>query len=232
MRTPHHPLQFNRMSKILLGERVVKLVGPADQMLGTAFRAHRPDLLLTARHTVANHDGSGSPILALEPARNFHAAITDILYPDATSDLAALFLEHGGGMNAECFAVGVPPQVTAAVGAAGGRPAIVGQGVGSFGFPELVESSSPRYMHGHIQRLFRHRDVKRSLDYEAYELGFPAFPGQSGSPVFLDGLGDSAVAVVTKGIRYGSKVGRDLAAEASWAIGITLEPYVDWIRSL
>ena len=93
-------------------------------------------------------------------------------------------------MNAECFAVGVPPQVTAAVGTAGGRSALIGQAVGSFGFPELLESPWPRYMHGHIQRLFRHRDVERNLDYEAYELGFPAFPGQSGSPAFLDGLGD------------------------------------------
>jgi len=222
------------MNGIFLGERVVKLIGPDNRMLGTAFRAHRPDVLLTAKHTVRNVDTAVGPILALEPSRRFYAGITDILYPDEKSDLAVLVVEEGGGMNAQCFAVGMPAEVTAIVGTAAGRPSVIGQAVGSFGFPLLddIESPAPRYMHGHIQRLYRHRDRERSLDYDAYELGFPAFPGQSGSPVFLDGRGDNAIAVVTRGIQYGSTEGRDIAADASWAVGISLEPYAGWIRSV
>ena len=93
-------------------------------------------------------------------------------------------------MNAECFAVGVPPQVTAAVGTAGGRSALIGQARRLVRVSRVARVALASLHARTHSASFRHRDVERNLDYEAYELGFPAFPGQSGSPAFLDGLGD------------------------------------------
>ena len=91
----------------------------------------------------------------------------------------------------------------------------------------------PRLMKGHIQRRFQYRDQR--YNYSSYELGFPAFHGQSGSPVFLDNLTPHArnkvVGVVTRWISFRSEIQGDVA-EALWAIGASLYPLSDWIKEL
>ena len=75
--------------------------------------------------------------------------------------------------------------------------------------------------------------------YKAYELAFPAFPGQSGAPVILDHLRvpeprQYAVGVVTDSVSYSSVQGG--AAEATamghWAVGAALDAIGDWLREL
>ena len=94
------------------------------------------------------------------------------------------------------------------------------------------DTTTSRMMFGHVQRAFRYSDEDSGYGYRAYELGFPAFAGQSGSPVMLnrEGRADmrrTIVAVVTAYHSYS----RD-AASATWALGIVLAPFSDWLSAV
>ena len=95
-------------------------------------------------------------------------------------------------------------------------------------------------MKGHIQRVFDRLPLGDSAyEYKAYELAFPAFPGQSGAPVILDNFRVSeprnyAAGVVTESVSYSSAHGDSAEATAAgyWAIGASLDAIGDWLRQL
>ena len=85
----------------------------------------------------------------------------------------------------------------------------------------------------------RQRRADSDYAYKAYELAFPAFPGQSGAPVILDNLRVPnprlyAAAVVTESVSYSSGQGEPAEATAlgHWAVGAALDAIGDWLRDL
>ena len=212
--------------QISLGKRVFMLSGEntAEPPIGTGFSVNRSELVLTAGHVVQGHprvlvvNTSGQKLQIVPSSRIvFHS----------TADIAAILLPDGVWHDAEYFELGIPPP---------GYPDFpLGEEVASYGYPQLgVEKPIPaRLMKGHLQRRFQYSDQRYT--YSSYELGFPAFHGQSGSPVFLDNLTprarDKAMGVVTKWISFRSEMKGDVL-ETSWAIGASLAPLSDWIKAL
>ena len=207
---------------IHLAERVV-LVHTEGQLLhkGTGFRLGRPDLIITARHVaegcslrfVSANMGGSLPV---------EEKVLRIEYPpQPEADLAALILE-GSSHAWQYFTLMDKPNHE------------LGQKIMSYGYPGHEAGSTPRLMSGHVQRVYVF--TKDTYRYRAYELGFPAFRGQSGSPVFLDDLSTGArnnvLALVTSSVTYNQDVRDLLSASVSWAVGLSLLPYAEWIESL
>lgn len=221
---------------IALSERVVPIVSVErtghSKILGTGFRLHRPDLLITAKHVVAGTDRIYAADVEPNQSGVEEGFEERVLIPskrtlvpdDGGADLAAVILEETAPR--ECFTL-APKNGPDSVGNVLGAP------VASFGHPVGPEPDriSPRIMFGHVQRRFVH--ITNEHKYLAYELGFPAFPGQSGSPVMLDSprlrSRDNVLAVVTSSMVYSN---RSSAASATWAIGLALWPFADWIASI
>ena len=109
-----------------------------------------------------------------------------------------------------------------------------GEGLGARRLDILLRGVSTRQYQRVLPEMADTVGVSRST-YSSYELGFPAFPGQSGSPVFLDNLTprarNKALGVVTKWISFRSEIQGDVS-KASWAIGASLTPLSDWIKAL
>lgn len=190
---------------------------------GTGFRLFRSDLVVTAKHVVEDFDTCivGCPIGSKSGRLVLRSSVEILFPPDETSDLAVLRLaDH---VPAQCFSL-VPPEE---------HQRVFGQPIASYGYPGIEEdlAPKPRMMFGHIQRSFIYSNEDRAERYAAYELGFPAFGGQSGSPVFLNTSTHvavkSVVAVVTNSLFYTT-----MATSASWAIGMSLEPFDAWLRTL
>lgn len=212
---------------IILAKHVFLLFnidGPSDSttcpVVGTGFGIARPGIVLTAAHVVKGVPRNLLQVVSAfyNPALSFE--VDEIVnHPDA--DIAALVIR--GGESLEYFELGEPPS--------GHNDIPLAEDVLSYGFPILAGERPiwPRMMKGHIQRHYQH--VDEEYRYSAYELGFPAFPGQSGSPIFLDKGRNIVVGMVTNSVSYGSECG-DSAVNVSWATGIALIPLADWIRSL
>ena len=88
-------------------------------------------------------------------------------------------------------------------------------------------------MVGHVQRRYWHDDPdERHERYEAYELSFPAFGGQSGSPICLREVPNPyrhrVAAIVTNSFPYFAP---DRPMAAFWAVGLVVGPFSDWIGS-
>ena len=205
-----------------VSDDVVSDVVPA----GTGFTMLRRNLVLTAAH-VAKACLPKIPIVVDTSGNELrYPSVKDVVFhPDA--DVAALIVERDDG---DCL-----------------RPAkrekdyYLGDEVLSYGFPMLgTEKPIPgRLMKGHIQRIFHHRGFTHGEEYayEAYELAFPAFPGQSGAPVILDNLRVTsprrhAVGIVTRSASYSSGRGGAPDAEGHWAIGASLDAISDWLQGL
>ena len=188
-------------------------------MLGTGFRLGRPDVVVTAKHVV--DQGYRQYAVAAKKANVVQIQLTRVVeFPDAPADLAVLLLD-GVSNPWQCFRL---------LEHGDGKDAL-GESVASFGFPvHESDSFTARFMVGNIQRQYQHQDDEREESYFAYELGFPAFPGQSGSPVVLHGntaaVHLNALAVVTNSVAY-----FDHPSAASWAIGLSLAPFGDWLSS-
>ena len=89
-------------------------------------------------------------------------------------------------------------------------------------------------MKGHIQSSYQYEtgpESDRKYRYTAHELGFPAFPGLSGAPVFRDLARQEVIALVTNRISYSTQLGDD-ATRAYWALGASLVPLRGWLNSL
>ena len=194
---------------------------------GTGFAVLKPNIVITAAHVVEAHlpdlpqvvDTSQDQLRLLEVE-------TVVRHPHA--DVAALIVKND---NEGCFRV-----------AEFNKDYCLGDEILSCGFPMIgLEQPIPRrVMKGHIQMVFdRQRRADSDYAYKAYELAFPAFPGQSGAPVILDHLRvpeprQYAVGVVTDSVSYSSVQGG--AAEATamghWAVGAALDAIGDWLREL
>ena len=188
-------------------------------ILGTGFRLGHPSVVVTAKHVVDG--GHGQYAVAAKKANEVQIQpAKSVEFPDAPADLAVLLLDDVSDLW-QCFRL---------LEDADGRNAL-GTPVASFGFPvHDSDAFTARFMVGHVQRQYQHQDDEREESYFAYELGFPAFPGQSGSPVVLHGntaaVHLNALAVVTNSVGY-----FDGPSAASWAIGLSLAPFRDWLSS-
>lgn len=126
----------------------------------------------------------------------------------------------------------------------------LGAKISAYGFPYRDEPSGrktlePKLMRGHIQRHFRHGSQNPRRRFPAIELSFPVSPGQSGSPVFLDHVVRSVIAVVTDNFdsprvlesrksTNKTAIGRFTrqAGSISFGIGAVLWRPADWLSAL
>lgn len=193
--------------------------------IGTGFNIKRPGLVLTAAHVVENQK-------CVLITSNFKPTIETlsvtkiIRHPKA--DVAALSLPDGAWKDMEYFKIGIPRS--------GYRDFPVGTEIASYGYPKIGgEQPIPeRYMKGHIQRQFEYKKIQ--YQYQAFELGFPAFAGQSGSPVFLDDVlyasdgRNQAVGIVTESVVYETE--EEEKSTVRWAIAASLMPLREWIEDI
>ena len=224
------------MAMLNLHDCVVPIYGCADKrpphnFLGTGFRLIRPDLIVTARHVV-----SGFDLYAIGANRHGGLAVVDVFYssnvsyaPDQNLDLAVIRLEPSEEGSWQCL--GLRPEEYVRSSGSYGTP------VATFGYPEHGSKGvSPRIMFGHVQRSFEYE--RDNWSYSALELSFPAFHGQSGSPILLNDQGrsdwsDKVVGVVTTSVYYEQDRGDGPAAVGSWAVGVSLLRYdlATWLQS-
>ena len=210
--------------RMLVSEMVVAVAegvpGEQEHALGTGFRLTRPDLIVTARHVADQCE----PCFVVSWEHDGEAIVESVQRierpPDSKADIAALLVESSGPR--EHFRL------------AARRDIELGRRVGSYGYPVVGSGLTPRLLLGHIQRVYVYEDEQGRYRYAARELSFPSFGGQSGSPVFSDenrlGARVNAVAVITA-----SSVVRGLNAPhafASWAVGLPLFPFAEWLSSL
>ena len=170
-------------------------ISPADDPIirGTEFRV-APNVVVTAKHVVENYreclvgtaPKSGGVIVTL--AESIH------MEPSGKADLAVLVLEEQD-----------PPLDYLKIMPSHGY-GMLGAPVSSYGYAaEKGGGFTQRFLVGHVQRSYKYpwhdNPDKRQERYEAYELSFPAFGGQSGSPICLREVPDPyrhrVVAIVT-----------------------------------
>ena len=203
------------------------LFTPQGAPCGTGFAVLRPDVIITAGHVVEPYLPDPPRVVDTSQDRLRYLEVEKVVrHPSA--DVAALIVKNG---VEGCFRV-----------AELSKDYYLGDEVISCGFPLVgVEKPIPRrVMKGHIQMVFHRRSrVDSGYEYKAYELAFPAFPGQSGAPVILDNLRvlnprQYAVAVVTESVSYSSLPGDSAVATAMgyWAVGAALDAISDWLREL
>ena len=192
-----------------------------DAPIGTGFGVAKPGVVLTATHVVKD-----IPHNQLFVVCTFYSTLlickVDKVISHPKADVSALMIKPEKPL--EYFTIGKPPN--------GYNDFPLATDVLSYGFPIMVNEKpvQPRMMKGHIQRQYLHKD--KEYVYSAYELGFPAFHGQSGSPVFPDLFNrDTVIGVVTRSISFSLEQG-NTRADASWAIGASLISILDWIEAL
>ena len=212
------PRGIEMTKNLQLKKRVFMLFSTdCNYPIGTGFGVIKPEIVLTANHVVKNHKHIHvvstfyNPLLICKVNKI-------ITHPSA--DISALIIEEKKPL--EYFEIGKPPY--------GYKDFPLGEEVLSYGFPMLKEKPiPPRMMKGHIQRQFQYKDDE--YHYSAYELGFPSFHGQSGSPIFSDLTRNIVIGMVTRWTTFQSEERGDIVS-ASWAIGASLIPITDWIDSL
>ena len=197
----------------------------AEHPVGTCFGIAKPGLLLTARHALEGTRESLIRVVSVEGHVDAWPLEGVRHHPEA--DVSALYVAQDRNRFGyfDMF-----PASQASLGI-GYTELALGDDVISFGYPLLANERpvNPRLMKAHIQSCYPyHSDPYR---YEAYELAFPAFPGQSGAPVLRDRGRDTAVGIVTEGVRYSSEIGEE-RTEACWTVAAALTPLADWIDSL
>lgn len=206
---------------VVVAEGVPGEKGPP---LGTGFRLIRPDLIVTARHVADQCEpcfvvSSGRDGPAIELVQRIETP------PDLKADIAALLLESSGAW--QHFRLTAKPAIE------------LGRRVGSYGYPVVGDGLTPRMLQGHIQRVYEYKDKHGRYRYEARELSFPSFGGQSGSPVFSNELSprarENAIAVITNSTVVQALEVKGTGASpasASWAVGLSLYPFAEWLSSL
>ena len=212
------------MAKIDLHRRVFlvrRATSTGVHSIGTAFGIERPGLILTARHVVEGMREANLRLCCTAYRPLLHTKV-DHIVPHPQADIAALVVEPDDRLDH--FDIGTPKK--------GFAEFPLGESVSSFGYPSLEKPVQPRLMKGHIQRQFRHR--KDGYDYRAFELAFPAFPGQSGSPVFDDFNRNAVMGLVTALTSYvwTEKGASQPTTAGFWAIGPSITPLADWVRSI
>ena len=198
-------------------KRVLGIGSEGGKPIGTGFNLMKPGLVVTARHVVDGHkkvtvvdtSGPGGPI-------GQHSS--KIMRHDA-ADIAVILVAPQ--KDHEFYEIGAELRL--------------GDEVASMGYPIFATGTSLRFMKGHIQRTFT---CTSDADcYRAFELGFPAFRGQSGSPVFFDGYTtethdrNKIVGLVTRYVVYDVEEG-DEKTSVRWAVGAWLRPFEQWIHKV
>lgn len=198
--------------------------------IGTGFGLKRSGLVLTADHVV----GSMSKVLVVNTyGADLQMVLSSRIIPHRTADVAAILLPTDIWQDTEYFELGFPPT--------GYSDFPLGEEVLSYGYPQMgIEKPiPPRLMKGYIQRQTEYKrqfeNRNQPYSYSGHELSFPAFHGQSGSPVVLDNHTPSArnkaIGIVTDYISFTSENKEDLLG-VSWSIAASLIPLADWIEEL
>ena len=194
----------------------------AGHPIGTCFGFGRPGLFLTAAHVIADLPMDVIRVLSVGP-EVASWSISEIRL-QKSADVAALYVPDGGqDPRFECFEHGKPPS--------GYADHTLGEEVFSVGYPLLANEKpvTMRLMRGHLQASYVYR--ADPYEYSAFELPFPAFPGQSGSPVIRDWSREEVIGLITESVRYSTELSED-RTEAHWTIATSLAPLSDWIESL
>lgn len=210
------------MSSISLARRVFMVfqATPAKvHPIGTAFGIAKPGLILTAHHVVKDIPAANLLVCCTAYSALLNVRV-DRIVPHSDADAAVLLVNPDERL--EHFEIGTPRD--------GFDEFPLGEDVLSYGFPPLEKPVKPRLMKGHIQSQFRERED--GYDYRAFELAFPAFPGQSGSPVFGDWRRNSVMGIVTqyKSYTLTEKGAPQPSTAGYWAIGASITPLADWIQ--
>ena len=194
---------------------------------GTGFAVLRPNVVITAAHVVEPHLPDLPRVVDTSQKSLRYLDVEKVVcHPSA--DVAALIVKNASN---GCFRL-----------AEFNKDYYLGDEIMSYGFP-MVGTEKPipsRVMKGHIQMEFNRRPRGDSAyEYKAFELAFPAFPGQSGAPVILDHFRvpeprKYAAGVVTESVSYSSAQGDSAGATAMghWAVGASLDAISDWLRQL
>ncbi len=202
---------------------------------GTGFGMERPGLVLTASHVLDSAREAAEVYISRSSGPPHVPASCMKRHPGA--DIATLVFE--GDSVPLCFKLAEPPKEVGQF--------YLGTEVNTYGYPSRSGGPAktilePRLMRGHIQR-----HVGQEWNggvHDAFELSFPALPGQSGSPVFLDDDIQSVIAVLTTNFESsvvvdsyeehqqdGEKEIHKISKVVSYGIGAALWPYADWIRT-
>ena len=191
----------------------------SNQPLGTCFAFKRPGVFLTAAHVIENGDESSLRLVTGDDDLKLARVER---HPDV--DVAAITLRaNGNPSDFECFSLAELP--------IGVDLFPLGEVVASFGYTLRSEDSSVelRWMQGHIQRhIFKVGEEGTAHDYE---LPYPSFPGNSGSPVMLGADPRKVIAVTTHGRTFSCKVG-EATTIAHWTVAAALSPIADWLNEL
>lgn len=198
--------------------------------IGTGFGLKRSGLVLTADHVVR---GRSNVLVVNTYGSALQMVPSSRIIPHHTADVAAIILPTDIWHSAEYFELGTPPPEY--------FDFPLGEEVLTYGYPQMgVEKPiPPRLMKGCIQRQTEYKrqfgNRNQPYCYPCHELSFPAFHGQSGSPVVLDNFTPDArnkvIGVVTDYISFTSENKEDLLG-ASWSIAASLIPLADWIEKL
>ena len=208
---------------ISLEKRVFMLFSlEAEHPVGTCFGFGKPGLFLTAAHVIDDLPIDLVRVVSVGPEVTWWP-ISEIRCQEL-ADVAALYvLDCEPEPRFECFVRGEPPL--------GFADFPLGEDIVSVGYP-LLANEKPikrRLMRGHLQASYVYR--ADPYEYSAFELPFPAFPGQSGSPVIRDWAREEVIGLVTESVRYSTELGED-RTEAHWTIAASLAPLADWMESL
>lgn len=200
---------------------IFQIGGQQVRPIGTAFGIDKRGVVLTAHHVVKNLPESELIVCRTGQPPILNIRVDRIVsHPEA--DVVALALRAEQAI--EHFHIGKPDE--------GFSDFPLGTEVCSYGFPPLQKPVQPRLMKGHIQCNLQYNE--KGYDYKAFEFSFPAFPGQSGSPVFDDYNRNNVVGIVTSSYSLATMdKGKKLPSAAGfWAIGASIAPLADWIRSI
>ena len=194
----------------------------AERPVGTCFGFRRPGLFLTAAHVINDLPIDAVRVVSVGPEVTLWP-ISEIRRHES-ADVAAIYvLDHGPEPRFDYFTRGEPPL--------GFSDFPLGEDVFCVGYP-LLANEKPvniRLMQGHLQASYAyHAD---HYEYRAFELPFPAFAGQSGSPVIRDWARNEVIGLVTESIRYSTALGED-RTKAHWTMAASLTPLADWLESL
>lgn len=185
--------------------------------LGTCFPFGIPGTFLTARHVVEKTPKQAIRIVS----DNDVWSVDDV---DAHPGVDLAVIKSNDGRMVDPFQIGHP---------LGNGEFPLGEPVISFGFTIRKDNDDPqpyaeppRVLRGHIQQ---HKPVVfDQAEYMHYELPFPAFAGNSGSPVLRDANWGEAIGVVTNGLRFSTRID-DITTIAWWTMAASLHSTRDWL---
>lgn len=193
-----------------------------DRIVGTCFGYQKSGILLTAAHVVRGLKIEELKVLAIGPS-GYVWPIESIKYHD-TADVAAIYIQEiKQNTTPSFFSDASPPD--------GFIEFPRGESVISVGYPQFAndEAIIGRMMSGRIQAEYPYKS--EPYEYRAFELPFPAFPGQSGSAVLRADEKTEAIAIVTESITYSSELNGEVT-QAHWTIAASFTPLKGWIDTL